>query len=321
MLGHGIAVALAGIAFSVRLWLADVFPPGFPFLSFFPAIILTAYFAGAGPGLVCMTLSLLAAWYFFIPPIGGFSLAEGATVPLLFFLAVSGVDVFLIDQTQRSLDGLRAERRRTAGLIDQQRTLFQELQHRTANNMAFISSLLRLQRRRIAADPALAVPTLDAAVSRIETMGRIHRRLYDPAAVDVPLDAHLQAVCDELLLATGTTNVICRVEVAGPRLDLARLVPLSLLVAEIVTNSLKHAFAGRAEGHIVIALEAGTAGECVLVIRDDGIGLPATGAGTGLGMRIVEGLARQAGGRIVLSSDGGTVARLFFDDAPGLVAA
>lgn len=309
----GLAIVTTALALALRLLLDDIFPPGFPFLTFFPAIIVTSFLAGARPGTLCAGLSMLAAWYFLIPPLHSFSLAQGAMAPLLFFVAVSAVDITLIHAMQSALDRLDAERQLTAQLYDQQRNLFAELQHRVANNMAFISGLLRLQKRRIANEPEAAAQAFDEAVVRIDTMGRIHRRLYDPAGADHALAAHLQSVCNELLHVTGNTAVTCTVDVPELDLGLERLVPLSLLVAEVVTNSLKHAFPGGAAGTITITVEPGTEGERVLVIRDDGIGLSPGhdgGTGQGLGIRIVDGLAAQLGGRISMANENGTVTRL-----------
>ncbi|GGE10842.1 sensor histidine kinase [Polymorphobacter glacialis] len=310
---YGLAIGSATAALVVRLSLDGVFPPGFPFLTFFPAIIVTSFFAGARPGSLCAFLSLLAAWYFLIPRLDSFALAPGTITPLLFFVAVSAVDIILIHAMQQALDRLDAERQLTARLYDQQRNLFAELQHRVANNMAFIAGLLRLQKRRVAREPESAAQAFDEAVTRIDTMGRIHRRLYDPTAVGKALAVHLQTVCEELLQATGNTRITCKVEVPDMQLGLERLVPLSLLVAEVVTNSLKHAFPDGARGTITVTVEPAPEGDRVLVIRDDGIGLPAghdPGASRGLGMRIVDGLAAQMGGHISMASEGGAVTRV-----------
>ena len=316
-LGLGLALGSAGLALGIRLFLGDRFPPGFPFLTFFPAIVLTSYLAGARAGAVSAFTSLLAAWYFLIPPALGFALGPGAFMALAFFAIVAAVDIALIATMQRALDQLRVEQALTARLYDQQRNLFEELQHRVANNMAFIVGLLRLQKRRITADPGSAVSAFDEAVNRIDTMGRIHRRLYDPAAANQALQAHLQAMCDELLQATGNSRITCRVTVPALDLPLDRLLPLSLLVAEVVTNSLKHGFAGRSSGLITVTLDKASEGDRVLVIRDDGSGLPAghdAAASTGLGMRIVQGLAAQLGGSIAMTSDSGTVSRVTFPE-------
>ncbi len=313
VIGYGLAVVAVALALGIRIGIGDAFPPGFPFLTFFPVIVLISYLAGVGPGVAAAVLSLAAAKFFVIPPINSFAIGDDGVMPLLFFALVAGIDIALIAIMQGALDRLTAERRLTASLYDQQRNLFAELQHRVANNMAFISGLLRLQKRRIAADPASAPQAFDEAVSRIDTMGRVHRRLYDPAAANAALGAHLQSICEEIIDGSGHSHIECHVDLPDVRVDLERLLPLSLIVAETVTNSLKHGFAGRAHGRVTVRHEALADGGLAIIIRDDGIGLPpadTSDAGPGLGMRIVDGLVRQFGGTITMSSDGGAVTRV-----------
>lgn len=178
--------------------------------------------------------------------------------------------------------------------------MFQELQHRVANNMTFVAALLHLQKRKVAVDPASASSALDEAQSRIETMSRIHRRLYDPASLDLPVAQYFQEICSDLLEATGARNIVCVVDMPSITLDIARLTTLSLLVTELVTNSLKHAFAD-AGGTITLQLEQLDAAHLVLTVSDNGRGLPAgteLAENKGLGTRIVQSLATQLGGNI-----------------------
>jgi two-component sensor histidine kinase len=312
--GYGLAVAAAVLALALRLALQVSLPPGFPFLTFFPVIIVTSFVAGRGPGIVCAILSLLAAWFFIIQPVNSFALDASSGIALALSALVAAVEIALIAVMQRAIDRLAIERQLTARLYQQQRELFEELQHRVANNMTFVSSLLRLQQRRIGDDADAASVAFDEAARRIETMASIHRRLYDPAAANLALQAHLQQICDDLLLATGADDRIdCEVALPGLRLGLDLLLPLSLLVAEVVTNSLKHGFSGGASGSIHIGMEAETPGDRILVIRDNGVGLAAPGdqvTSSGLGMRIMHSLAHQIGGHISMASDGGAVIRL-----------
>jgi len=312
-MGWALALGACALALAVRWGLAGVLPPGFPFLTFFPAVIFTAFVAGTGPGVLCAMLSGLAAWYFFIPPFDSFALSAASGWALGFYAFIVGVDIALVHVMRTSLDHLREEREVSAGLLAQQRILFQELQHRVANNMTFIAALLQLQKRKVLADPSRAPEALDEATDRLETMSRFHRRLYDPASADLPLAAHFEAMCQDLLKSAGARDVVCLVDVPAITMDITRLMTLSLLVAEVVTNSLKHAFADRPGGTISLTLKRLDSTDLELIIRDDGPGLPATydpGQSKGLGSRIVEGLASQLGGRLTLTSNNGAITRL-----------
>ena len=310
-----LAAAAAGLATSLRFLLDPVLPPGFPFLTFFPAVILTTFFLGLRPGLVCAVLSGLAAWYFFIEPVKSFVLNGPTALTLIFYVFIVTVEITLIHLMQLAGARLAAERAVTADLYEQQRTMFQELQHRVANNMQFVAALLALQKRKIADDPKAAAQAFDEAQARLETIARIHRRLYDPSRIDQPVSLYLQELCADLLEATGARNIVCVIDVPPLRLDLARLTTLSLLVVEVVTNALKHAFGEAGRGTISIRLEQVEGSLAALTIADDDPGIP-TGfdpaASRSLGFRIVQGLAAQLDGRLSYANEGGTVVRLVF---------
>lgn len=303
------------IALVLRFTLHDTLPPGFPYLTFFPAVILTTFLGGLRPGIASAVASGLAAWYWFIPPLNSFELTLQTAIALGFYVFIVGVDITLIHITSIAADRLRQQQILMTELYDQQRTMFQELQHRVANNMAFIASLLALHKRKVVKDPASAVTALDEAQNRLETISRIHRRLYDPASVDLPVGQYLQEICSDLLEATGAKNIVCLVDVSAIKLDIRKLLTLSLVVTELVTNSLKHAFAGDQKGTITITLERLEADHLALTIRDNGKGYPANfdpNTNKSLGFRIVQGLAAQLHGEISYTNEQGTVTRLTF---------
>lgn len=315
--GYGLGLATFVVAFLARLALRDTLPPGYPYLTFFPAVIVTAFFGGVRPGILCAAVSGLAAWYFFIPPIDSFALDGQSALALAFYIFIVSVDIALIHAMNVAAERFQAEREVSAGLLDQQRTMFQELQHRVANNMAFVASLLALSKRRALGDPAQALRALEEAQSRVETMSRIHRRLYDPASVDLPVGQYFQELCTDLLDATGAKNIVCLVDVPALKLDVKKLVTLSLLLTEVVTNSLKHAFEEEQTGTIAINLERLDPDGYALTIRDDGRGLPGDydpKKSKSLGLRIIQSLAAQLGGDVTFAGqDGvGTTTRLTF---------
>lgn len=309
--GYALALVTTLVGLAVRLALDGAFPPGFPFLTFFPAILISAFVAGPGPGALSGILALVFAWLFLLPLRG----AGGgeAIMPLLFFGFVFATEILLVTAMQNALDRLADAQAVSDRLYQQQRTLYQELQHRVANNMAFVGSLLRLQKRSLASDASRGVQAFDEAIDRIETMGRIHRRLYDPEAANLLIETHFCELCEELTAAAGRPEIRCEVALPGLEVPLDKLLPLSLLIAELVTNSLKHGFAGRDGGLIRIALEV-SPDAATIVVADNGVGLaPETGArrtGGGLGLRIIDGLAAQLRARLTTESGDGVVTRI-----------
>ena len=107
------------LALVTRLMLDSYLPPGFPFLTFFPAVILSTLVAGLWPGIACAVASGLAALYFFIQPIYSFELNYGGVVAMAFYFFVVGIDIALIHVITRALEQLRVERNRSADLSQQ----------------------------------------------------------------------------------------------------------------------------------------------------------------------------------------------------------
>ncbi len=178
-----------------------------------------------------------------------------------------------------------------------------------------MAALLTLQKRKVADDPAAAATALDEARVRLETISRIHRHLYDPERISLPVGQYLQELCTDLLDATGARNVVCLVDVPPVSLDLTRLTTLSLLVVEVVTNALKHAFAPGGRGTITVRLERLDPERLALTVADDGRGMPSgfdPGKSKSLGYRISQGLAGQLGGTLAYGGTAGTVVRVEF---------
>lgn len=313
LIGYTLAVIAALVAYGIRVWIDPFLPPGFPYLTFFPAVIITAFFCGLGPGIACAVLSGLIAWYFFIPEFYSFAINTQGVVALGLYVFVVTVDIVLIHLMTNATAKLDEERRLTASLYERQRTMFQELQHRVANNMAFIASLLQLERRQAAAANE-STTAFDSAIARIETMSRLHRRLYDPAAADAAVATHFRETVADLIEMAGAPQIDTAVSAVDEKVDLQRLITLSMLVSELAMNSLKHAFVDRPSGRITVSLNRIDPRQLELVVSDDGRGLqPMTNKRGGLGARIVDGLANQLGGKIVVdNSANGVTSRLTF---------
>jgi two-component sensor histidine kinase len=145
-------------------------------------------------------------------------------------------------------------------------------------------------------------------------MSQLHRRLHDPRAAEQPLPSYLQELCTELLDATGARNVVCLIDADDIRLDLTKLTALSLMLVELVTNSLKHAFKDREGGTISINLKRLPSGLVSLSVGDDGPGLPSVNnqASPGLGFKIIQGLASQLGAELQVAGSGGSMNKVIF---------
>jgi two-component sensor histidine kinase len=313
-ISYSLAIAISAVALALRVATDPFLPPGFPFLTFFPAVIITTFVCGLWPGILCGTLCFFAAWYFFIEPRTSMILSGAAVTALAFYVFIVAVDIALIHGMRKAAERLELKQRVVEDLLARQNVMFQELQHRVANNMQFVSSLLLLQRRKVEADTQ-AAEVLEEARSRIDTIGRIHRRLYDPDRANLPAAPYLQALCDDVLEASGQARITCTIRAPDVCFDLTQLTALSLLVAELATNAVKHAFPAEQNGTLTVALEPLEQPRWRLTVSDDGRGLPAefgTTSSPSLGLRIVQGLARQLGGEIRFESARGTRAIVEF---------
>jgi two-component sensor histidine kinase len=315
-LSYLLALAAFAIALALRFAVNGVLPSGFPYLTFFPAVLLTAFFCGTGPGFLVAALSVLSAWYWFIAPINGFGfgLDLQSAVAVLFFVAILSADLLIIHIMHSALDNLVREQARAAGLLEQQKTLFEELQHRTANNMAFISALLAMYKRKVKGAPEL-VAAFDSAAARLDTMSRVHRRLYHPGNIDLPLKSYLEDLVTDIFRSSGREAVSVTVSAPAPRLDVHRLLTLSLVVSELATNAAKHAFAD-STGRFDIVLDTSPDGRSyVLDVRDDGPGYPDgfdPADSDRLGFRVLTSFARTLAGTLAFGKAGGATIRLEF---------
>lgn len=110
-------------------------PPGFPFLTFFPAVILSSFLCGARAGIVCAVFSGVAAWYCFIPPLNSFEIDRSVVTALALFTLVVGVDIFLIHLMQQMIARIVRAGATTQRLLDQQHDLVIDLQRETRSRV------------------------------------------------------------------------------------------------------------------------------------------------------------------------------------------
>lgn len=299
-------------ALLLRFAAEPILPSGYPFVTFFPGVILASFLFGVGPGIFAAVLCGLLSWYFFIPPLhmGGFNPA--VAVAMLFYTTVVVVDIMLIHFMQRANLNLAIERERSRALAENRELLFHELQHRVSNNLQVVAAMLSLQRRHVDHDGARHA--LDNASARLALIGRISRALYDPAGRGQDMRAFLTTLTADVVEASGREDIALAIEVPdGLTLDPNIIVPLALIVAESVNNAIEHGLPDRG-GRIVVTL-ASHNGALDLRVADDGLGVAPDfqlGAGNSLGLRIANALAAQLGGRfsLVPGAQSGAVARL-----------
>ena len=219
----------------------------------------------------------------------------------------------VVDITERK----RAEHRIAAALAEKT-ALLKEIHHRVKNNLQVISSLLSLQSSH-STEPA-ARAELTEAQNRVKAMAMIHQLLYERSDLSrVDLGDYLQRLGDLLAKTYGLDSSRIRFQVqAAPvavELDLHRAVPCGLVVVELVTNAFKHAFPAGRSGRVGISLQNAPGGNAILVVEDDGVGMPAgwkEGCGSNLGLQLVPLLAEQLQATLLRPATSGTRVELHF---------
>ncbi|PHY17315.1 sensor histidine kinase [Caulobacter sp. BP25] len=309
---YALAVLIAALSFLLRLGLDGLFPPGFPYVTFFPAVVVCAYFLGLRPAILCATLCGLAAWYFFIPSARGFSISFPVALALGFYVFVVAVDIFFIDGMRQALDQLRAERERYRQLAESRDLLYRELHHRVSNNLQVAGALLRLQGQGVMDVDARQV--LDQAGARIEVIAQIQRELHNAVGEPVPFRAFAETLLASAAAAAGA-RVTLDIEGGDEPLHPDQATPVTLMMLESFNNALEHGFGEAGEGQVRVRLDQ-TGLTHRLSVSNDGAAPPSgfdPARSKSLGLRIVRAMAQQLGGRFEMArEDGWTVCRLSY---------
>ncbi|HEY2661082.1 MAG TPA: PAS domain S-box protein [Caulobacteraceae bacterium] len=194
---------------------------------------------------------------------------------------------------------------RTAAL-GQRDLLLREVYHRVKNNLQIVDGLLLMQARKL--DDAQAKAAISGLRGRIYALGLVHHQLMGSSNLRTfDVSPFLHELTANLLDANGSDDIKISVRSAPLDIGLDFAIPLGLLVTELVTNSLKHAFPG-GMGSVDISLDRRDDGTIDLVVSDDGQGYD-TGPmrkTSGLGSVIIKGLVSQLEGRMTIDGQAGS---------------
>jgi len=199
--------------------------------------------------------------------------------------------------------------------IREKELLLKEVHHRVKNNLQVISSLLNLQAQELR-DPQMA-RLFQESQGRVRSLALIHEQLYrsrDLSQID--LAAYVQELVERLVQGMGKTaaRIRFRFELEPSQLPLDLAIPCGMIVNELVSNALEHAFPEGSAGTVRIAFRGDAAGY-ELTVSDNGVGLSeellAGKPGT-LGLKVVQALTRQIHGRLDLRQTEGSVFAIHF---------
>ena len=205
--------------------------------------------------------------------------------------------------------------------LEEKNVLLQEIHHRVKNNLNVVVSLLHLQADQVS-DRRNAREILNSSCDRIYSMALVHEKLYQSDSFSrIDLEAYIDSISQQLFSIYAQSKRIERViRVKNITVDLPQAMPCGLILNELITNSLLHAFPAQDSGRIEIKAEKNGAGELELTYSDNGVGieeeLNLSEPRATLGMSLIHILSNQIGAKIELSTHSGYWLRLRIPENP-----
>ncbi len=190
----------------------------------------------------------------------------------------------------------------------QKEVLLREIHHRVKNNLAIVISLLNFQLRNNT-NEELTRMIVDIQL-RIRSMALIHEHLYRSENLDrIPLATYIESLAYMIMTAFSghRVNLVRNLEPMDVSIETA--LPIGLIINELLTNAFKYAFPGGTSGEIQLTLEKKDGLLCSLVVKDNGVGLPATSSmdsEKSIGLYIVNLLVEQLDGTVKIERNNGT---------------
>ncbi|HWQ19813.1 MAG TPA: PAS domain S-box protein, partial [Methanotrichaceae archaeon] len=214
-------------------------------------------------------------------------------------------------------DRKRAEKELTASLQEKE-ALLKEVHHRVKNNLQIISSLLNIQARYIKDE--IVTEVLEECRNRVRSMSMVHESLYQSENLArVNFAEYISNLTSFLFSSFGVDRqqIELKLDLDEVLLGIDKAIPCGLIVNELVSNSLKHAFPEYRKGSIRITLHRLEGDEVLLVVEDDGAGLPKSmdlQKVHTMGLKLVADLVKQIKGKLQINLSNGTEFRILFSD-------
>ncbi|MBF0186656.1 MAG: HAMP domain-containing protein [Magnetococcales bacterium] len=163
--------------------------------------------------------------------------------------------------------------------LQEKEILLKEINHRVKNNLQVISSLIRMQTRTLGEQADETISSIfKSSQNRIQAMALVHKELYDSENLShVDLRSYIRQLTHHLQISFGLNKSRISLQINGDdvQLDLSKSMPIGLVIQELVSNALQHAFPAEKKGNIIIEMkQIDDIGTILLTVEDDGVGLP-----------------------------------------------
>jgi two-component sensor histidine kinase len=217
------------------------------------------------------------------------------------------------------LDGrVRLRTAELAATLQERDVLLQEIHHRVKNNLQVISSLINMQARQVKDSESRGA--LVECVARVQAIASIHEKLYQSADYSrIPFSDYARDLVNGIFKTAGVSNGMVSLDLRiDPSLLLTvdKAIPCGLILNELISNALKHAFRDGRRGSISVDFRTLAGRGVLLRVADDGIGIPADFSiekSGSLGMQLVATLVTQLKGQIAIRRGAGTEFSVTFE--------
>lgn len=229
-------------------------------------------------------------------------------IAILGFLLISFIALF----TKRVLYKNRQASELLKEQNEEKQVMMKEIHHRVKNNLQVVNSLLRLQSKEVR--DSNVVEMFKDTQRRVLSMAKLHEKMYSTENLRlINVRKHLSELVSDIIDSYGLEkHVSLKLDIADVELSIKTLLPLSLIVNEIITNSLKHAFVNKHKGTIFLQLKKHSEDHFLMLIGDDGIGYHPLERNSGLGTKLINIFSKQLNGSIQLLERKGTFYELNF---------
>lgn len=233
------------------------------------------------------------------------------------FVLASIID---ITERKRSLEQLNERTADLTASLKERDVLLQEIHHRVKNNLQIISSLINMQARKL--EEGAPREVLKECKSRVEAIALIHEKLYQSRDFGrVPFSDYIRSLANNVLHAAdaAAAGISLSIDAQAISLGVDKAIPCGLILNELLTNAMKHAFPEGVAGVIMVTLKHIGPDQVQLTVSDNGVGMqersPAA-VNASIGLQLVATLTEQLEGTMQVRSTGGTSVSVEFPDSP-----
>lgn len=232
------------------------------------------------------------------------------------FTLLLAIAIYYGNQKKQIINELLKQQKEEISLKNEEKAMMlKEIHHRVKNSMHAINSLLRFQSRSVEDPKTLAM--FKTAQKRVMSMALLHEKMYLSEDVKhIDIKEHTSSLIKDLIDNYAIDKkIVLKLNIEELKFGLKTLTPLSLIISEIITNSLKYAFPNSTNGEIFVSLKNNTKNKYELFISDNGIGYNPEEKHEGLGSKLIQMYTKQLNGAMTRLSNPSTSYKLTFSIA------